>query len=159
LQATLNAIQRGELPVNSVRPLDGMMVIHAVAAYGSLSGVKFLVGKGSAIHHPDARGWHPIDYARNAGHVDVANYLQEQLLKRVLASMPSIHLQDTALALLRGSEVATGDLALLFAYFGWNLSPSGKRAIDPSGSEIVFALTGDAVRFARQLVETRVGRW
>ena len=157
-QAILAAVDRGELPVNSVRPLDGLMPIHLIAALGSVSGTKLLIAKGSDIDRVDCTGQSTLDYARRSGNLELVAHLEQALHERALcAAFPEPITLKRARQVLQGAAKSV-DAAKILRACGWYVEDmrSGWRATDRNGQALRITTEADLASFAREVVCARL---
>ena len=66
----------GRANVNAVHPITGYTALHIAAASGDASVSRLLLGRGADISKRDNNGYKAYEFARNQGHVDLAQQLR-----------------------------------------------------------------------------------
>lgn len=150
--AILAAVDRGELPVNSVRPLDGKMPIHVIAALGAVNGVKFLIAKGSDVDGADGAGLTVLDYARQSGNPELVAYVERLFLERALSAIwHDAAMRKCALDALQGTRLSAVDAEQMLKACGWTVArtPMGHwRATNRDGQAATITTESDLANYA-----------
>ncbi|KNE62286.1 hypothetical protein AMAG_18840 [Allomyces macrogynus ATCC 38327] len=68
-------VEKHHLTVDTLLPSKNATALHMACAQGELPAVKLLIERSAGINVQDMRGWSPLHYAADGGHVGVVRYL------------------------------------------------------------------------------------